>query len=118
MGLILGETQMTKLLKPSLRFISKLPTIKIKEVSVAPYKIVVYEVELDKPVNIMTGYQTIRDLNTFYIEAITLERFSQENGWQYDMKICITKNKGDVRCIIDPREEEWYLKNEWWKFSG
>lgn len=108
---------MTKPLKPSLKFISKLPTIRIKEVSVAP-NMVIWEVELDKSVNIITGYQTIRDLNTFCIEAITLERFSQESGWQYSLRICITRSKGDVRCMIDPREEDWYLKNEWWKFTG
>ena len=103
---------MTKPLKPSLQFISILPTIKIKEVIVAP-QTVIWEVELDKPVNIITGYQTIRNLNTFCIEAITLERFNQENGWQYSLNICITRSKGDVRCIIDLHEEEWYLKNTW-----
>ena len=105
---------MTKLLKPSLRFISKLPTIKIKEVIVAP-KMVIWEVKLDKPVNIITGYQTIRDLNTFYIEAITLETL-KESERQYSLEICITKNKGDVRCIIDLHEEDWYLKNTWWEW--
>ena len=107
---------MIKPLKPSLRFISILPTIKIKEVLLVPYRKVVWEVELDKPVNIITGYQTVRNLNTFYIEAITLERFSRENGWHYDLRICITSGKGDVRRIIDPREEDWYLKNKWWEW--
>lgn len=106
---------MTKPLKPSLRFISILPTIKIKEVIVAP-KTVIWEVKLDKPVNIITDYQTIRGLNTFYIEAITLEIRSQGNGWHYGLDICITKNKGDVRCLIDLHEEEWYLKNTWWEW--
>ena len=77
---------------------------------------VTWGVELNKPVNIITGYQTIRDLNTFCIEAITLERFSQENGWHYSLKICITRGKSDVRCMIDPREEDWYLKNTWWEW--
>lgn len=107
---------MIKPLKPSLRFISILPTIKIKEVSLVPYKEVVWKVELDKPVNIITGYQTIMNLSTFYIEAITLERFSRENGWHYDLRIGITGVKGDVRHIIDPREEDWYLKNKWWEW--
>lgn len=107
---------MTKPLKPSLKFISKLPTIKIKEVLVTP-KMVIWGVELDKPVNIITGYQTIRNLNTFYIEAITLESFSQENGWKYSLKICITRGNDKItRCMIDPREEDWYLKNEWWEW--
>ena len=106
---------MTKLLKPSLRFISKLPTIRIKELLVTP-KTVIWGVELDKPVNIITGYQTIRDLNTFCIEAITLESFSQENGWKYSLNICITRSKCDVRCLIDLHEEDWYLKNTWWEW--
>lgn len=111
---------MTKPLKPSLKFISKLPTIKIKEEVETP-NMVIWKVELDKPVNILPGYATIKSLmklNTFFIEAITRERFSQEKGWQSDIMIGITLGKGDVECLIDPREEEWYLKNEWWKFSG
>lgn len=111
---------MNKPLKPSLRFISKLPTIKIKEEVETP-NLVIWKVELDKPVNILPGYKTIKSLmklNTFFIEAITCERFSQEKGWQSHIMIGITLGKGDVECLIDPREEEWYLKNEWWKFSG
>ena len=105
---------MTKLLKPSLRFISILPTIKIKEVIVTP-KMVIWEVELDKPVNIITGYKTIRNLNTFCIEATTL-KVLKESGWQYSLNICITRSKDVVRCIIDPHEEDWYLKNTWWEW--
>lgn len=104
---------MTKPLKPSLKFISILPTIKIKEVLVAP-KTVIWEVELDKPVNIITDYQTIMNLNTFYIEAITLEIRSQENGWHYGLGICITTGKIDAISMIDLHEEDWYLKNKWW----
>lgn len=106
---------MTKPLKPSLRFISILPTIKINEVIVTP-KMVIWEVKPDKPVNIITDYQTIRDLNTFYIEAITLKTL-KESEWQYSLKICITRNMGDVRCIIDPQEEDWYIKNTWWQVA-
>ena len=109
---------MTKPLRPSLKFISKLPTIKIKEV-VETTNMVIWKVELDKPVNIMDDYLTFNsmiDLNTFYIEAITRERFSQEKGWQFDMRIGITRGKGDVECLIDPRDEEWYIKNKWWKW--
>ena len=106
---------MTKPLKPSLRFISKLPTIKLREV-VKTTNTVIWEVELDKPVNIITGYQTIRDLNTFYIDATTLETFSQKKGWHYDLKIGIKKDWETFDFIIDPREEDWYLKNTWWEW--
>ena len=105
---------MTKPLRPSLQFISILPTIKLKEEIVDP-KMVIWKVELDKPVNIITGYQTIRNLNTFYIEAITL-KVLKESGLGYSLDICITRNKGDERCLIYPREEDWYLKNTWWEW--
>ena len=107
---------MTKPLKPSLRFIATLPTMKIKE-EVETTNLVIWKVELDKPVNIITGYQTIRDLNTFYVESMTRERFSQDKGWQFDLMVGITKGKGDVRCLIEPRKEEWYLKNLWWEWA-
>ena len=108
-----------KPLKPSLKFISKLPTLKIKEEVETP-NMVIWKVELDKPVNILLGYVTIKSpmkLNTFFIKAITREWFSQERGWQSDTIIGITLGKGDIRCLIDFREEEWYLKNTWWEWA-
>lgn len=111
---------MTKPLKPSLQFIATLPTIKIKE-EVETTNMVIWKVELDKSVNIITDYASLKSLmklNTFYIEAITLEQFNKEKGWHYGMEIGITLGKGDVECLIDPRDEEWYIKNKWWQFSG
>lgn len=110
---------MTKPLRPSLKFISKLPTIKIKE-EVETTNMVIWKVELDKPVNIMDDYLTFNsviDLNTFYIEAITLEKFSQEKGWQYDMEIGIKRDLEHLDPLIGFREEDWYLKNTWWKWA-
>ena len=105
---------MDNLLRPSLKFISKLPTIKLKEV-VKTFKRVIWEVELDKPVNIITDYKTIRNLNTFCIEARTL-KVIKESGWKYSLEICITRSKDDVGRIIDLHEEDWYLKNTWWEW--
>lgn len=109
---------MTIPLKPSLKFISKLPTIKIKE-EVETTNMVIWKVELDKPVNIITEYPVFKSMNlsTFYIEAITLEYLSKEKERQFDMKISITRGKGNVECLIDPRDEGWYLKNTWWKYA-
>lgn len=111
---------MTKPLKPSLKFISKLPTLKIKEV-VETTNMVIWEVELNEPVEILADYSTFNStsLNTFYVEAITLEKFSQGKGWYSEMEIGITtKGKDYVKRLIYPKVEEWYLKNTWWKFSG
>lgn len=99
---------MTKPLRPSLKFISKLPTIKIKE-EVETTNMVIWKVEPDKPVNI-SGMV----LNTFYIGAVTLEKFSQEKGWQYDMEIGIKRDLEHLDPLIGFREEDWYLKNKWW----
>lgn len=99
----------TLLLRPSLRFIATLPTLKIKETIMPEGKIVIWKVEPDEPVNI-SGMV----LNTFFIGAVKLERFSQEKGWQYDMKIGIKSDLGHLDFLIDLREEDWYLKNKWW----
>ena len=104
---------MLKPLRPSLRFISTLPTIKIKE-EVETTNMVIWKVELDKPVNIISEYP---NLTTFYVGAITLESFSEENGWQYDMKIAIKKDLKACDFMISPRDEEWYLKNKWWRWA-
>ena len=110
---------MHKPLKPSLKFIATLPTLKIKE-EVETTNMVIWKVELDKPVNIITEYPTLKsmNLNTFYIGAITLETFIQEKGWHYTMKIGIKKTLKTCDFLIGPRGEEWYINNTWWKFSG
>ena len=107
-------------LRPSLRFIATLPTLKLKEEVETGY-IVIWKVELDKPVDILTDFQfpsSTMTLSTFYVGAMTLKRFSQEKGWQYDMKIGIKKDLKTCDFLVDPRGEEWYLKNKWWQFSG
>lgn len=107
------------LLRPSLRFISKLPTIKIKVESVSNH-MVTWKVELDKPVNIIMDFpilKSLMNLTTFYVGAMTLESFSEENGWQYDMKISIKKDMKACDFMISPRDEEWYLDHKWWKWA-
>lgn len=102
------------LLRPSLRFIATLPTLKLKEEIRG--NIIVWKVELDEPVGIITGYQTLMNLNTFYIGAMTLERFSQEKGWQYDLKIGIYKYRplNFSGLLIEPVDEDFYLHRKWW----
>lgn len=110
---------MTNPLKPSLRFIATLPTLKLRE-EVETTNMVIWKVELDKPVNIITEYPTLKslmNLNTFYIGAMTLESFN-ENGWHYDMKIGIKKDLKTCNFMIDPRDEEWYINKKWWKWAG
>ena len=104
---------MTKPLKPSLRFISKLPTIKIKETVYK--KTVTWEVNPPKPVNILYGTYCAA-FTKLCIECITLCSFSRETGWHYSLKIGITKDEKGWDYIIYPCEEEWYIKNIWWKW--
>ena len=106
---------MMKPLRPSLRFIATLPTLKLKE-EVETTNMVIWKVELDKPVNILTDYSTFESMNltTFYIDATTLECFSQEKGRHFEMEIGIKRDLETCDFLIDPRGEEWYLKNEWW----
>ena len=108
---------MIKPLRPSLRFISKLPTIKIRE-EVETTNMVIWKVELDKPVDILVDGSYL-NLNIFYIGAMTLKRFSKEKGewWHYDMKIGIKRDLENYAFIISPRDEEWYLNNKWWKWA-
>ena len=111
---------MMRPLRPSLKFIATLPTLKIKE-EVETSNMVIWKVELDKPVDILTSFSfpsSTMTLSTFYIGAITLERFSQEKGWQYDMKIGIKRDLKSCDFMIGPRGEGWYLDHKWWKFSG
>ena len=91
------------LLRPSLRFISTLPTIKMEE-TILNTGAVMWKIEPPKPVVIM--YDDCPVLNIFYIEAITLDSFS--------MKIGIVYNMLASDFLVPPCEEEWYLKNKWW----
>lgn len=104
------QTQM-KPLRPSLKFISILPTIKIKE-EVETTHMVIWKVELDKPVNIMSDHPTVKsltNLTTFYVEAVTLKS---------EKRIDIKMNIGSCTYFITPRDEEWYLNNKWWEWAG
>ena len=100
---------MNKPLRPTLRFIAILPTLKIKE-EVETTNLVIWKVELDKPVNIISNFPTLKslmNLTTFYVSAIT-----EEN----DVKIAIEMKPGTCDYLITYRDEKWYLKNEWWKW--
>lgn len=94
---------MDKLLRPSLKFISTLPTIKMEE-TILNTGAVMWKIEPPKPVVIM--YDDYPVLDTFCIEAITLDGFS--------MKIGIVYNLLASDFLVPPCEEEWYLKNKWW----
>ena len=99
------------LLRPSLRFISTLPTIKIKE-TIVDNCTVVWKVEPPKPVCIM--YEDCPVLDTFYIGAITTSSFSVDTGWEYSMKIGIKRDLGTCGFLIGIRDEDFYLNNKWW----
>ena len=102
---------MRKILKrPGLGFISSLPTIHVQE---STYKnSILWKVELSKPVVILYGDYPV--LNTFWVDIRTESRW--DNGWKREMKISIKKTKLARVFLIDPREEEWYLKIKWWNW--
>ena len=104
---------MDNLLRPSLQFISKLPTIKIKETI---YKeTVVWEVSPPKPVTILCETDCVT-LNKFCIECITLRSLSRETGWRYSLKIGISEDEMSRDYIITPWDEEYYLNSRWWEW--
>lgn len=95
------------LLRPSLKFIATLPTLKLREsiwVDTVEWK-----VSLDKPVMIMCkGYPI---LDKFYIMAKTLKDFTP-TGWRYDMKIGILTSVGSY--LFEPADEDFYIHKKWW----
>lgn len=97
----------TLLLRPSLRFIATLPTLKLREsiwVNAVEWK-----VELDEPVMILCrGYPV---LDKFYIVAKTLQD-STPTGWKYDLKIGILTSYGGI--LMDYVDEDFYLRSKWW----
>lgn len=95
------------LLRPSLRFISTLPTLKLKE-DIWENN-VSWKVELDKPVMILCGGYPI--LDKFYIVAETLKDFTP-TGWKYDMKIGIYTTVGSY--LFEPADEDFYIHRKWW----
>ena len=95
------------LLRPSLRFISTLPTLKLKEDIWE--NTVSWKVKLDEPVMILCrGYPI---LNNFYVVAETLKDFTP-TGWRYDLKIGIYTSVGSF--LFEPVDEDFYLHKKWW----
>ena len=106
----------TLLLRPSLRFIATLPTLKLRET--VWRNTIEWKVELDEPVRIMYGGNPV--LDTFYVVAETLEDFTP-TGRKYDLKIGIYRYLpfGFTNVIIEPTDEDFYLHGKWWDwFAG
>ena len=99
------------LLRPSLRFIATLPTLKLKEAICG--STIVWEVEPDEPVRIMYGGYPV--LDRFYIAAETLENFTP-TGRVYELRIGIYKNRllNFSGLLIEPVGEDFYLHRKWW----
>ena len=100
----------TLLLRPSLRFIATLPTLKLKEDIWE--NTVSWKVNLDKPVMVLCrGYPI---LDKFYVVAETFSNFTP-TGWRYDLKIGIWTSVGS--CLFEPVDEDFYLRSKWWNWS-
>lgn len=99
------------LLRPSLRFIATLPTLKLKEY--IWNSTIVWEVEPDEPVRIMYGGYPV--LHRFYIAAETLEDFTP-TGRVYELRIGIYKNLPIrlINTLIEPVDEDFYIHRKWW----
>lgn len=103
--------RLTVLKRPSLRFISTLPTLKLKE---AVWRnTIVWKVRLDEPVRIM--YDDYPVLEEFWVAAETLRDFTPI-GWEYDLRIGIYKKLPiePFNMIIEPVDEDFYLHRKWW----
>lgn len=102
----------TLLLRPSLRFIATLPTLKLKE---AIWRnTIVWKVSLREPVMIMySGYPIT---NQFWVVAETIKDFTP-TGRKYDMKIGIYRHLplDFTNVIIEPVDEDFYIHRKWWK---
>lgn len=101
----------TLLLRPSLRFIATLPTLKLKE---AVWRNAIeWKVELDEPVRIMYGCNPI--LYEFWVIAETIRDFTP-TGWKYDLKISIYRHLplDFTNVIIEPTDEDFYIHRKWW----
>ena len=99
------------LLRPSLRFIATLPTLKLKEAIGG--NTIGWKVELDEPVRIMYGDNPI--LYEFWVIAETIRDFTP-TGRRYDLRIGIyRKPPFDFRnVIIEPTDEDFYIHKKWW----
>lgn len=101
----------TLLLRPSLRFIATLPTLKLKE---AVWRNTIeWKVELDEPVRIMYGGNPI--LYEFWVVAETIRYFTP-TGRKYDLRISIYRHLplDFTNVIIEPVVEDFYLHRKWW----
>lgn len=107
------EERRLKLLRPSLRFIATLPTLKLKED--VWRNTIEWKVELDEPVRIMYGGNPI--LYEFWVVAETIRDFTP-TGRKYDMKIGIYRHPplDFTNVIIEPVDEDFYLHREWWNW--
>ena len=99
------------LLRPSLRFIATLPTLKLKEEIRS--NIIVWEVEMDEPVMLLCRSYPI--LHRFLVVSETLEDFTP-TGRVYDLRIGIYKNLPNclINTLIEPVDEDFYLNHKWW----
>lgn len=101
----------TVLLRPSLRFIATLPTLKLKE---AVWRnTIAWRVRLDEPVMIM--YVGFPILYEFWVAAETLRDFTP-TGRKYDLKIGIYRKLplDFTNAIIEPSDEDFYIHRKWW----
>lgn len=101
----------TLLLRPSLRFIATLPTLKLREAIGG--NIIAWEVRLDEPVMIMYGGNPI--LYEFWVAAETIRDFTS-TGRKYDLKISIYRHLplDFTNMIIEPVDEDFYIHKKWW----
>lgn len=100
----------TLLLRPSLRFIATLPTLKLKEA--VWHNTIEWKVELDEPVRIMYGSNPI--LYEFWVIAETIRDFTS-TGRKYDLKISIYRHLplDFTNVIIEPVDEDFYIHRKW-----
>lgn len=101
----------TLLLRPSLRFIATLPTLKLEE---AVWRNTIeWRVKLDEPVRIMYGGNPI--LYEFWVVAETIRYFTP-TGRKYDLRISIYRHLplDFTNVIIEPVVEDFYLHKKWW----
>lgn len=99
------------LLRPSLRFIATLPTLKLEEA--VWLNTIEWRVKLDEPVRIMYGSNPI--LYEFWVIAETIKDFTP-TGRKYDLKIGIYRHLplNFANVIIEPTDEDFYIHRKWW----
>ena len=103
----------TVLLRPSLRFIATLPTLKLKEAVWC--NVIEWRVRLDEPVRIM--YDDFPILYEFWVIAETIRDFTP-TGRKYDLRISIYRKLpiNFTNVIIEPVDEDFYIHRKWWNW--